>query len=142
MNESRPASGARFAAFAAFCADHQVECSQMVRTLLIGSAILLALVALLLRALIAHPLPPISAGLVGSAAYGGFDAMVLPSAAPAADQPPMDASAVLSGMFLAVTLLTGGFAGLAFLTDCVVRAGAIAHRLGNGRKLPEAEGGD
>ena len=142
MSKSRPTSGAPFAAFAAFCADHQVECSRTVRTVLIGSAILLATVAFLLRALIAHPLPPISAELVGNAAYGSFDAMVLPSAAPVADQPPVDASAVLTGMFLAITLITGGIACLAFLTDCALRAGAIAHRLGSGRKLPEAEGGD
>jgi hypothetical protein len=126
----------------AFCAEHQAETSQMVRAMLVGSAILLAVVAFLMRALVAHPLPPMDADLIGSAAYGGFDAMVLPSAAQVADQPPVDASAVLSGMFLAITIVTGAFACLAFLTDCAIRGGAIAHRLGTARKLPEAEGGD
>jgi len=143
MSKPNSATGSRFAAFYALCADNQLECSQMVRTSLVGSAIVLAVVAFLLRALVAHPLPMISAELVGNAAYGGFDAMVLPGgASDPGTQPPVDATAVLNGMLLAITLVTGGFACLAFLVDCIVRGGAIAHRLSTGRKLPEAEGGD
>ena len=141
---SKPVTGTpgRFATFSAACAEHQAEYSEAIRALLVGSAILLAAVAFMLRALIAHPLPPMSSELVGSAAYGGFDAMVLPNAAESADPSPIDATAILSGMLLAITLATGGVACLAFLTDCIVRAAAIAHRLSTGRKLPEAEGGD
>lgn len=128
--------------FTAFCAEHQAECSQMVRALLVGSAIVLACVAFVMRALNAHPLPEMSADLVGSAAYGGFDAMAWPSIAATTDQPPLDADALVSGMLMAVTLVTGGFACLGFLTDCAIRVGAIAHRLSTARKLPEAEGGD
>ena len=142
MSKPNSETAGRFAAFYAFCADHQAECSQMVRALLVGSAILLALVAFLLRALIAHPLPQMSSDLIGNAAYGGFDAMVLPTGGDVASQPPVDATAILNGMLLAITFVIGGTACLAFLTDCVVRVGAIAHRMSNGRKLPEAEGGD
>ena len=103
---------------------------------------MLACVAFVMRALNAHPLPEMSTDLVGSAAYGGFDAMAWPSIAATTDQPPLDADALVSGMLMAVTLVTGGFACLGFLTDCTLRAGAIAHRLSTARKLPEAEGGD
>jgi hypothetical protein len=142
MSKPNSVTAGRFAAFYAFCADHQAECSHLVRVVLVGSAIILALVAFLLRTLIAHPLPAMSADLVGNAAYGGFDAMVMPTTADVADQPPVDATAVLNGMLLAITFVTGGAACLAFLIDCFVRAGAIAHRLSTARKLPEAEGGD
>jgi hypothetical protein len=128
--------------FTAFCAEHQAETSQIVRATLVGSAILLAIVAFLMRALVAHPLPPMDAALMGSAAYGGFDAMALPSATDMADQPPIDATAMMNGMFLAITIVTGGFACFAFLAECLVRAGALAHRFAGTRKLPEAEGGD
>jgi len=139
MSKPNPGPAGRFTAF---CAEHQAECSQMVRALLVGSAIVLACVAFMMRALNAHPLPEMSADLVGSAAYGGFDAMAWPSIAATTDQPPLDADALVSGMLMAITLVTGGFACLGFLTDCAIRAGAIAHRLSNARKLPEAEGGD
>lgn len=128
--------------FTAFCAAHQAECSQIVRGLLVGSAIVLALVAFMMRALNAHPLPEMSADLIGSAAYGGFDAMAWPNIAATTEQPPLDADAIVSGMLLAVTLITGGFACVGFVVDCVFRIGAIAHRLSTARKLPEAEGGD
>jgi len=141
MMTSKPNPGPA-ARFTAFCAEHQAECSQMVRALLVGSAIVLACVAFVMRALNAHPLPEMSTDLVGSAAYGGFDAMAWPSIAATTDQPPLDADALVSGMLMAVTLVTGGFACLGFLTDCALRAGAIAHRLSTARKLPEAEGGD
>jgi hypothetical protein len=139
MSKPNPGVATRFAAF---CAAHQDECNQMVRGLLVGSAIILACVAFLMRALNAHPLPAMSADLVGSAAYGGFDAMAWPNVAATGDQPPVDADAIVSGMLLAITLITGGFACAGFLVDCVIRSGALAHRLSNGRKLPEAEGGD
>jgi len=128
--------------FAAFCAAHQDECNRMVRGLLIGSAIILACVAFLMRALNAHPLPEMSADLVGSAAYGGFDAMAWPNITATGDQPPVDADAIVSGMLLAITLITGGFACVGFLIDCLIRVGALAHRLSSPRKLPETEGGD
>jgi hypothetical protein len=136
---SKPNSGSRLAAFTALCADHQPEVSQVARAALVGSAIVLAIVAFLMRELLAHPLPPIASELMAGSAYGGFDAMVLPTVS-AADQPPVDATAILSGMFMAITLVTAGFAGLTMLTECVVRAGAFAHRIGS--KLPHAEGGD
>jgi hypothetical protein len=144
MMTSKPNPGptSRFAGFSAFCAEHQAECSQMVRGLLFGSAIVLACVAFMMRALNAHPLPEMSADLIGSAAYGGFDAMAWPSIAATTEQPPLDADALVSGMLLAVTIITGSFAGIGFLADCTIRAGAIAHRLSNARKLPEVEGGD
>ncbi|MDB5359088.1 MAG: hypothetical protein JWO51_385 [Rhodospirillales bacterium] len=138
-SKPNPGSASRFAAF---CAAHQAECSQMVRGLLVGSAIVLALVAFMMRALNAHPLPEVSADLIGSAAYGGFDAMAWPGIATTTEQPPLDADAIVSGMLLAITLITGAFASIGFLVDCTLRAGAIAYRLSTGRKLPEAEGGD
>jgi hypothetical protein len=142
MNQPNPGTGPRFAGFSALCAEHQAEISLAVRGILIGSAIVLAIIALLMQALAAHPLPPITSNLIGSAAFSGFDPMVPPAIDPMAADLPVDATAILSGMFLAVVLITGGFASLAFLADCAVRAGAIAHRLGSGRKLPEAGGGD
>jgi hypothetical protein len=138
---SKPSPGS-FSRFAAFCAAHEAECSQMVRRLLVGSAVILALVAYLMRALNAHPLPEVSSDLIGSAAYGGFDAMASPSIAATTEQPPLDTDAIVSGMLLAIALITGGFASIGFLVDCTLRAGAVAHRLSTGRKLPEAEGGD
>jgi hypothetical protein len=141
MSKPTPEPTGRLAAFAAFCATHQAECSQMMRILAIGSAIILTVVAFMMQALNAHPLPQMSADLIGSAAYGGFDAMAWPNMA-AADQPPVDADAIVSGMLLAVTIITAGFALAGFLADCIVRIGAIAHRLSTARKLPEAEGGD
>jgi hypothetical protein len=142
ISKPNPGPAGRFGAFSAFCATHQAECSQVVRALLIGSAIVLACVAFMMRALNAHPLPEMSADLIGSAAYGGFDAMAWPSIQATAEQPPLDADAIVSGMLLAVTLITAAFAGIGFLTECIFRAGAIAHRLSIARKLPEAEGGD
>lgn len=141
-SKSNPGPASRLAAFSAFCAEHQAECSQMVRGLLFGSAIVLACVAFMMRALNAHPLPELSADLIGNAAYGGFDAMAWPSIAATTEQPPLDADALVSGMLLAVTIITGSFAGIGFLADCTVRAGAIAHRLSTARKLPEVGGGD
>jgi hypothetical protein len=139
MSKPNPGPASRFTAF---CAEHQAGCSQMVRALLVACAILLACVAFMMRALNAHPLPNMSMDLVGSAAYGGFDAMAWPSMAAATDPAPLNADALVSGMLMAITIVTGGFACLGFLTECTLRAGAIAHRLSNGRKLPEAEGGD
>jgi hypothetical protein len=141
-SKPNPEPTSRFAAFSAFCAAHQAECGQMVRGLLFGSAIVLACVAFMMRALNAHPLPEMSADLIGSAAYGGFDAMAWPSIAATTEQSPLDADALVSGMLLAVTIITGAFACFGFLADCTIRAGAIAHRLSTARKLPEAEGGD
>jgi hypothetical protein len=141
MNQPHSGSGARFAAFSAACADNQAEISQTVRGVLIAAAIVLATVALLMQALVAHPLPPITADLIGNAAFNGFEPMAAPTVI-TPDQPPVDATAILTGMFLAVAVITGLFGSLAFLVDCTVRAGAFAHRLSSGRKLPEAEGGD
>ncbi|GGF28409.1 hypothetical protein GCM10011611_38050 [Aliidongia dinghuensis] len=130
-----------FAAFYAACAEHHAEISQTTRGLLIGAAIVLAMVALLLQALVAHPLPPLTSDLVGQAAFNGFEPMAAPMS-PADNQPTVDANAILMGMFLAVGVVTGLFASVAFLVDCTARVGAFAHRLSTGRKLPEAEGGD
>jgi hypothetical protein len=141
MNQPNSGSGARLAALTAACADHQAEISQTVRGVLIVAAAVLSVVVLLLQALVAHPLAPITSDLIGSAAFSGFEPMAAPTLI-APDQPPVDATAILSGMFLAVAVITGLFASLAFLFDCTVRAGAFAHRLSSGRKLPEAEGGD
>ena len=141
MSKPQSGPGTRFAAFSAACAEHQTGISGTVRGVLIVATIVLATVALLLQALIDHPLPPITSDLVGSAAFTGFDPMIVPTAG-FDDQPPVDAGAILTGMFLAIALITGLFASLAFLVDCTVRIGAIAHRLSSGRKLPEVEGGD
>jgi hypothetical protein len=140
MNKPHSGSGARFAAFSAACAEHQTDISGPVRGVLIVAAIVLSVVALLMQALVDHPLPPLTSDLVGSAAFTGFDPMIAPAGLD--DQPPVDAGAIITGMFLAVAVITGLFASLAFLVDCAVRIGAIAHRLSSGRKLPEAEGGD
>lgn len=142
ISKPNPGSASRFATFAAFCAEQQVVCSQIVRMLLVTCAIVLALVAFLMRALNAHPLPEMPADLIGNAAYGGFDAMAWPAVSAETDPPPVDANAIVSGMLLAVTLIAGGGACISFLVDCLIRLGAIAHRLSTGRKLPEAEGGD
>ena len=141
MNKPHSGSGARLVAFSAACAEHQSDIGRTVRGVLIIAAIVLSVVALLMQALIDHPLPQVTSDLVGSAAFIGFDPMIAPTAG-LGDQPPVDAGAIITGMFLAVAVITGLFASLAFLVDCTVRVGAIAHRLGSGRKLPEAEGGD
>jgi len=140
-SQPNPRPAGRFAAFAAFCAANQAESDRVVRRLALASALILTMVAFMMQALNAHPLPSMSADLIGTAAYGGFDAMAWPNPA-AGEQPPVDADAIVSGMLLAVTIITGGFALIAFLADCVIRAGAIAHRLSTPRKLPEIEGGD
>src|ERR1700761_6978510 len=108
-------TGARFADFYAACAEHQAECSQAVRGVLIGSAVVLAIVAFLMRALIAHPLTPFTADQVGNAAFIGFDPMVAPIAADDASPQPVDATAIVSGMFMALAILTGITRSLAFL---------------------------
>ncbi|HEV2674944.1 MAG TPA: hypothetical protein VGV37_10415 [Aliidongia sp.] len=140
MNQLRRRIGPRLAAFSALCADHHTDVSQAVRAVLIVSAIVLAVLAALLQALIQHPLPPITADLISNAAFTGFEPMAAPPSM--TGQPPVDAGAIVSGMFLAVAIITAAFAGLAFLIDCVTQAVAIAHRLSMARKLPEAEGGD